>query len=84
MSNEKHTGFIPENDPNQPTIYEEIDKVLEDIGDVPLVIYIPEDKFDEILPRFRGRRAVFVISAQSAEDGKRLMDKIDKICPLQR
>jgi len=76
--------FAPANDPNQPAVADSVDRLLADAGDVPLMLDVPGERFGEILPKFRGRRAVFHLSAKTADDARGQLEQVDRFCPLER
>jgi hypothetical protein len=76
--------FAPVDDPNQPTLLDELDAVQEAVGDIPLLINIPEHRLDEALPKLAGRRAIIGLTATDPDNAKKQLEKVDKICPLLR
>jgi len=76
--------FAPADDPNQPALLDRLDEVLAAAGDVPLMLSVPRDRFADVLPRFRGRRAVFALSATDPDDARRQLEALDGLCPLGR
>ena len=73
--------FAPVDDPNQPALIDSLDSVLEAIGDVPLMLHVPPERLDAVLPRFRDRRAVFTTVADSATAARALLQRIDRLLP---
>jgi hypothetical protein len=76
--------FAPVDDPNSPTLIDNIDSVLAVSGTVPLQLNIPEQRLHEILPKFQGRRAVITLAAADADDARRQIEIVDSYCPLCR
>ena len=76
--------FSPVDDPNTPTLIDELDSVLAVMGEVPLQLHIPKERLQEILTKLQGHRAVITISAIDADDARRQLDIIDGFCPLKR
>jgi hypothetical protein len=76
--------FAPANDPNCPTVLDDLDGILADIGDVPLMLDLPTDQLPDLLPKFHGRRAVFTLSAPDVDTARRVLDAVDRYCPLER
>ena len=76
--------FAPADDPNQPALIDRLDEVLPMAGDVPLMLSVPRERFADVLPRFRGRRVVFQLSAADPDDARRQLDALDRVCPLVR
>ncbi|MDO8684032.1 MAG: hypothetical protein Q7N50_11185, partial [Armatimonadota bacterium] len=74
----------PADDPKQPTVVDELDSVLEAVGDIPLRLAIPRDRFAEVLPKFKGKRAVLEFSASTEDEAKQLLDEVSRYCDLQR
>lgn len=76
--------FAPVDDPNQPALLDVLDDVLAVAGDTPLMLSVAPSRFDEVLPKFQGRRAVVCFSAASADEAKGLLQRFDHYCPLER
>jgi hypothetical protein len=76
--------FAPVNDPNSPTLIDNIDSVLAVSGTVPLQLNIPEQRLHEILPKFQGRRAVIFLSATDADNARQQLEIVNTYCPLER
>ncbi|MEI6519407.1 MAG: hypothetical protein WCO98_05125 [bacterium] len=76
--------FSPVDDPNTPTLIDEIDSVLAILGEVPLQLHIPENRLQEILPKLQGRRAVITLAATDADDARRQLEIVDSYCSLER
>jgi hypothetical protein len=76
--------FAPTDDPNQPKVIDKIDSVLNSVGTIPLLISVPAERFDEVLPKFNGRRAIFNLLAKDRNDAMRQMELVDHYCCLER
>lgn len=76
--------FHPVDDPGQPKMLDKIDPVIEAAGDVPLLVEVNEDRFGEILPRFKNKRALIWAQARDASHARKVMEQIDRYCPLER
>jgi len=74
----------PADDPNQPALLDELDNVLDAVGDIPLTVGIRRDRFAEDLPKFTGRRAIFSTFAANRDEALAIMEEVDRYCPLKR
>jgi hypothetical protein len=76
--------FAPADDPNQPALLDRLDEVLAAAGEVPLMLSVPRERFADVLPKLRGRRAVFTLTAADPDDARRQLEAVDRVCPLRR
>ncbi len=76
--------LAPADDPNQPALLDELDATLAVTGEVPLMLRVPRERFEDVLPRLRGRRAVIELVATDPDDARRQLDVLDRHCPLTR
>ena len=76
--------FAPVNDPNCPAVLDDLDAILADCGDVPLMLDLPTEGLADILPKFAGKRAVFTLYAPDIDAARRVLDEVDRYCGLER
>lgn len=60
------------------SLLDELESVLEAVGDTPLLVNIPEHRLDEILPKLAGRQAVIGLTATDRDNVRKQMEKVDK------
>lgn len=77
-------AFAPADDPKEPSPHEVVELIHESIGEVPLIINLKEENFADVLPSFTNKRGIFYLEAKNKDDAKRLLEKVDSFCPLQR
>lgn len=68
--------FAPVDDPKQPPLLDDLDATLAAAGDVPLMLSVPTNRLDDVLPRCCGRRTVLCVTAESADAARALLDRI--------
>ena len=71
----------PADDPNQPTMLDALDEVLDLIGNTAFTIGVPIARFDEVLPKLKGRRAIISFAAKDRTEALGAMEQIDKGLP---
>jgi hypothetical protein len=76
--------LAPVDDPNQPSMLDALDEVLDSIGSTAFTIDVPIARFDEVLPKLRGRRVFIAFRAQDHAEAARALERIDHYLPLQR
>jgi hypothetical protein len=72
----------PSDDPKQPTAIEMIDGLLESIGDIPLMLCIGKSDISTVVPRFKGKRCVLELFANSRKDALEQIEQIHTILDL--
>jgi hypothetical protein len=73
----KGIKFIcPVNDPKEPTITEKLDDLLESVGDIPLIMSVGKAEIKDVVPKFKGKRCVLSIFADSRSDALEQMEQI--------
>lgn len=69
----------PVDDPNQPTVCDKIDSLLEQIGDTPLMFELPRERITDVIPKFQNRKGIFELTAHTTTDALEQMQMIRKI-----
>lgn len=76
----KGIKFIcPADDPKQPTVLEKVDELLESVGDIPLMISLGKAEIQRVVPKFKEKRCVLNIFADSRRDALEQMEQIQAI-----
>jgi len=76
--------FAPVDDPNQPTVVDDLDFVLAQTERVPLMFSLAANRIVDTLPKLEGRQAVLLLTATDADDAARQLDAVDSLCTLDR
>ncbi len=74
----------PVDDPNQPTILDSLDELIKDYGKSAFTIGIPLERFDEVLPKLKGTKAIISFRAKDRDEAMYAMEKIDGYLGLNR
>ncbi len=71
--------ICPANDPKQPTVLEKLDELLESVGEIPLMISVDRADIHEVVPRFKGKRCVLSLFANSRKDALEQIEQVHTI-----
>ena len=71
--------ICPSEDPKQPTVKEKLDELLESVGDIPMMISVGKADIHEVVPRFKGKRCVLSLFANSRKDALEQMELVHSI-----
>lgn len=69
----------PSEDPNRPTLTEIMPSLLEQAPNKVFMVEIKKETIENLIPCFKGRRAIFELKAQDIEDAKNQLEKIHTI-----
>lgn len=68
--------ICPADDPKQPTVREKLDELLDSVGDIPLMVSVEKDDIQKLVPKFKGKRCILNLFANSRRDALEQMEQV--------